>query len=197
MQNLRYFLTGIPVKGYALFMANEMESLLNYRNLVAKVDELCGRIIREYGDSISCHKGCDGCCRHISLFPVEAAALAAALRGIPPEKSAQIRKLARAASPEACPLLENGCCLLYAFRPIICRTHGLPLITGREGEKVIDFCPKNFGDITSFPAADVLNLELLNSTLAVINRVFTASCDVSPLPGKDRLSIAEALLLDL
>jgi len=178
-------------------MATEMETLVNYRNLVAKVDELCRRIVLEYGDLISCRKGCDGCCRHITLFPVEAVALAAALREISPEKSAQIRQLARAASPEACPLLKNGCCLLYAFRPIICRTHGLPLITDREGEKALDFCPKNFSGISSFPAADILNLELLNATLAVINGVFTASCVISPLLRKDRLSIAEALLLDL
>jgi Fe-S-cluster containining protein len=172
-----------------------MDSLSNYRNLVAKVDELCRRINLQYRGLISCRKGCDGCCRHITLFPVEAAALAAALRECSPEKSARIRNLARTASADRCPLLEEGICLLYQARPIICRTHGLPLIADREGEKTIDFCPKNFSGISSFPAADVLNLDLLNSTLAVINGVFTASRNENIRRAKERLSIAEALLL--
>ena len=178
-------------------MLNYVEMLHNYRSLVAKVDELCRGIHSEYGDSIFCREGCDSCCRHISLFPVEAVALAAALHELSPEKSDQIRKLAGAASAEACPLLNNGRCLLYEYRPIICRTHGLPLLTNREGEKALDFCPSNFKGIASFTATAVLNLDILNATLASINAVFVTSFDEStPLP-KERLSMADALLLDL
>jgi uncharacterized protein len=178
-------------------MLTLMESLGNYRNLVAKVDEHLSRISIEYGDLISCRKGCDGCCRHISLFPVEAVAMAASLREFSPAKSAHIRKLARTACAGACPLLENGSCLLYAYRPIICRTHGFPLLTDREGEKSLDFCPKNFKDVASFSASAVMNLDLLNTTLASINALFIASCDIYPCLPKNRLSVADALLLDL
>src|SRR5690242_10266243 len=101
-----------------------VENLRNYRNLVARVDELCRRIAAEYGEYLTCGEGCDDCCRHVSLFPVEAVALAAALGGLPADQAARIRELARAASAaDACPLLEDGRCLLYAARPIICRTH--------------------------------------------------------------------------
>src|SRR5574340_1508319 len=102
-----------------------MDLLQNYRNLVTKVDEHCGRIGREFGEHLACHRGCDGCCRHLSLFWVEGVALAAALAELSPEESAPIRERARATSAEGpCPLLENGRCLLYAALPIICRTHG-------------------------------------------------------------------------
>ncbi len=177
-------------------MATETETLLNYRNLVAKVDELCRRIIIEHGDLISCRKGCDGCCRHISIFPVEAFALATALRHSSTAESARIRNFARSASEQDCPLLDKGICLLYEARPIICRTHGFPILAGPEGEKALDFCPQNFTGVASFSASAVLNLDLLNATLAAINGVFIASCDKNIWHAKERLTIAESLLLN-
>jgi hypothetical protein len=172
-----------------------VENLQNYRNLVARVDELCRRIAAEFGEYLACGEGCDGCCRHVSLFPVEAVALAAALGGLPAKQAAHIRDRARAASTAACPLLENGRCLLYATRPIICRTHGMPLLIGQEGGKRIDFCPKNFRGVASIPAAAVINLDLLNATLAAINAVFSHSCRNSAESAQQRFSVAEALLL--
>ena len=173
-----------------------MENLRNYRILVARIDELCRRIVAEYGEYLVCGEGCDGCCRHVSIFPVEAVALAEALGGLPAEQAAHIRELARAASTvDACPLLENGRCLLYSARPIICRTHGLPLLIGQEGEERIDFCPKNFREVASIPAVAVINLDLLNATLAAINAVFSTSRRGSAEPEQQRLSISEALLL--
>jgi len=178
-------------------MVNYPAKLHNYRNLAARVDALCCRIAREYMDCLACREGCDDCCRHISIFPVEAAALSMGLRELPKDEGARIRELARAASANACPLLENGRCLLYAARPIICRTHGFPLLADREEAKAIDFCPKNFIGTSSFPAAAVIDLDRLNTTLAAINAVFTASSCFSPRSSQERLTIAEALLLDV
>ena len=184
--------------GYAAGMVNVMESLQNYLNLVARVDALCRRILLEYGETVFCREGCDCCCRHISLFPVEAVALAGALSALPARQSARIRNMARAASAAAaCPLLENGRCLLYEARPIICRTHGFPLLADRGGEREIDFCPKNFTGITTFPADAILDLDLLNTTLAAINAVFIASRGDCTPPEQERISIAEALQLEI
>ena len=184
--------------GYAVRMVNVMESMQNYRNLVARVDELCRRILMEYGETVFCREGCDGCCRHISLFAVEAVALAGALSALPAEQGARIRNMASTASgAAACPLLENGRCLLYEARPIICRTHGFPLLADQGGEREIDFCPKNFTGITSFPADAVLNLDLLNTTLAAINAVFIASRGYCTPSEQERISIAEALQLEV
>lgn len=184
-------------KGLHLRMGNYPEELYNYRNLAARVDALCDRITTEYVACLACRAGCDDCCRHISIFPVEAAALAMALRDLPAKENARIRELARLATSHSCPLLENGRCLLYTARPIICRTHGFPLLSDREEAEEIDFCPKNFIGINSFPAAAVIDLNCLNTTLAAINAVFAASSGFSPRSGQDRLTIAEALLLDI
>jgi hypothetical protein len=178
-------------------MNNRMESLQNYRNLVAKVDDLCRRITAEYGRHLACREGCADCCRHVSLFPVEAVALAVALAALPAAQAAPIRDRARTASATACPLLESGRCLLYAARPVICRTHGFPLITGAGESRKIDFCPENFRGVTSFPASAVINLDLLNTTLVAINAVFVASCPDFRQSGQDRFSIAAALLLEI
>lgn len=172
------------------------ERLQNYRNLVAKVDELCRRIAAQFGEELACREGCAGCCRHLSLFPVEAAALVAALGSLPAARAAHIRARARTATATSpCPLLENERCLLYAARPVICRTHGFPILTGGEGERQIDFCPENFRGVTSLPAGAVIDLELLNTTLAAINAVYLAASPGAGRPGRERFTVAEALLL--
>jgi Fe-S-cluster containining protein len=169
--------------------------LRNYRNLVDKVDGLCRGIENEYLENIACRRGCDGCCRHISLFPVEALSLAQALRELPETLATHIRGKARAASPDGpCPLLEDGACLLYPSRPIICRTHGLPILTREYGKPAIDFCAKNFKGIESLPGHAVIDLDLLNTSLAAINALFVAQFSNFP-PDKERLTIAEAILL--
>ncbi len=177
-------------------MINYREKLKNYMGLKARVDDHCRRLERQYAEHLACREGCEGCCRHISLFPVEAAALALALRELSADNASYIReRVRRVENTDLCPLLENGCCLLYGARPIICRTHGYPLLAERRGEKVIDFCPKNFNGITSFPKAFVMDLDLLNTTLAAINSVFIASCPDNAVFQKARLSVADALVL--
>lgn len=164
---------------------------------MAKVDDLCSRILSEMGAFITCREGCSHCCRHISLFPVEALSIALALRQSQPEKSSHIRELAAAATMDKCPLLDNGRCLLYEARPIICRTHGLPLLTIRKGEGVLDFCPLNFNGVSTFPSNAILDLDLLNATLAAVNAVFTDSVNEGDWQTSGRMTMAEALLINL
>ncbi|ALC17060.1 iron-sulfur cluster-binding oxidoreductase [Desulfuromonas soudanensis] len=170
--------------------------LENYRHLVGRVDALCRRIEAAYGQHLACRKGCDSCCRHLSLFRVEGVALARALAGQDPGLVTRIRERARKATPDGpCPLLEDGACLLYAARPMICRTHGLPLIFSEGEGRRVDFCPQNFQGLASLPASSVVDLDLLNATLATIDELFVAEAFQGTPPGGERLSIAEALLL--
>ena len=167
-----------------------MPGLDNYRALLLRVDEICSQTRARFGDQISCRPGCDACCRHLSIFAVEAAALNRALCQLPGQDADFIRRAAAASSPDAaCPLLQGGLCLLYQARPIICRTHGLPLLVNRDGTSGIDFCPENFQGAASIPGSAVIDLERLNATLATINALFLAS-----FPGPERLTMAQALL---
>ena len=168
----------------------------NYRILISRVDELCRGIEERFKPSIACASGCDGCCRHLSLFPVEAVALATALQDLPLPDRLRIQERARNARPsDPCPLLEEHRCTLYQARPLICRTHGLPLLMNRDGKQHVDYCPLNFQGISSLPGTAVINLDKLNETLVAINLRFVATENpASTWP--ERLTIAQALLLE-
>lgn len=179
-------------------MANVSELLENYRLLVRKVDELCGKIIENFSGEIVCRKGCDSCCRHISVFWVEAVSMAAALKGLSEQQADFIRSRAQSAATEnACPLLHQGACLLYEHRSIICRTHGLPILTGETSPRTIDFCPRNFEHLETIPGSAVIDLDRLNETLAAINALFVSRYFRGKPPQTERLTIAEALLLNM
>ena len=175
-----------------------MDSLNNYRILVERVDAFGRRIEAEFRAQIACRRGCDACCRHLSLFWVEGVALAQALDDLSASVAEGIRERARrAAADDPCPLLEAGACLLYAARPIICRTHGLPLLAGEGESRRIDYCPENFRGIDTLPAGAVIDLDRLNTTLAAINALFVSEVFHGQAPDQERLTIAEALLLEL
>ncbi len=175
------------------------QSLLhNYRTLVARVDELCSRIGEEFDGHLACRPGCSGCCRHLTLSWVEGFALARAVRALPATAADDIRSRARSASASSpCPLLVDGHCLLYAARPIICRTHGLPLLaTDTEGARRVDFCPENFRGLDTLPGSAVIDMDRLNSTLAAVNALFVTEHFGNTTPATERILIAEALLLE-
>ena len=166
-----------------------MAGLENYLALLKRVDELCGDTAASFASHISCRAGCDACCRHLSIFAVEAAALRQALCALPEADADFIRQKAQQSRPEdPCPLLHDGLCLLYQARPIICRTHGLPLLISRDGESGVDFCPENFRELSSIPGSAVIDLDRLNATLAAVNALFIAS-----FPGPERQTMAETL----
>ncbi len=175
-----------------------MDILNNYQTLVTRVDELCTAVTTEFGAQLACRPGCAGCCRHLSLFPVEGIALASTLSALPTAEATRIRERARLSSPDVpCPLLEDGRCLLYTARPIICRTHGLPLLTSQEGKRTVDFCPLNFQGLDTLPGSAVIDLDRLNTTLAAVNALFVAEFFRGNPPERERVTIAEALLLKL
>jgi len=168
-----------------------MPGLENYLALVSRVDELCGATAARFDSQIACRPGCDACCRHLSIFAVEAASLREALGTLPEADADLVRRAAEATGPEApCPLLHRGLCLLYQARPIICRTHGLPLLITRDGASGVDFCPENFQGIENIPGSAVIDLDRLNAVLAAINALYLQS-----YPGPERLTVAQALLL--
>ena len=168
-----------------------MPGLENYLALVNRVDELCHRTVEKLGSHIYCRAGCDACCLHISVFAVEAAALKEALAKLSEEDAALVREAALQARADGpCPLLHNGLCLLYEARPIICRTHGLPLLVQRDGESRVDFCPSNFRGLPNIPGDAVIDLERLNTVLATINALY-----LKDFPGRERLTIARVLTL--
>jgi len=167
--------------------------LKNYDGLLARIDAHIQQVQTTYSNEIACKKGCDYCCRFLNLFPVEAFALSAAFCQMDKSDRDRIIKGLEKGTDD-CPLLIKGQCLLYEARPIICRTHGYPLYFEKDGETLVDFCPKNFKGISCFPKESLFDLEQLNTLLATINKQFIASIETD-VPLADRIPISDALSL--
>ena len=138
-----------------------------------RVDDHFAAAVQRSPGAFACREGCDACChRRFSVFGVEAAALREALTALAaadPPLRARIR--AQADDPAAqgrCALLVDGRCSVYAARPLICRSHGLPIAVEDESGRVrVDACPLNFREGPP-PPASVLRLAALNQPLAVL-----------------------------
>jgi Fe-S-cluster containining protein len=165
----------------------------NYRQLIQRIDTHISGLHNRHPDAIACKKGCDACCRRLTLFPIEAFCLAAAYEHLEDTVKQQIAQQINT-RPQTCPLLIDHNCALYASRPVICRTHGYPVTMEKEGGIEVDFCPENFSGATGFDQEDLLSLDTLNTMLFAINRQFTAAIDTDP-PLPERIDIADALFL--
>ncbi len=174
-----------------------MQALKEYKSFVADVDRRCRRIVRRHRDQVACTRGCAGnCCRvHLTVYPVEAMSLSLALQKLAPEMKLRIQARARYTNSFGpCPLLEEGGCLMYDARAVICRTHGLPVSVEYMGRRTVGFCVKNFKQLDPIPDEDSIDLARLNSHLAEINNRFVRE-NPGLLPTADRFTLAEALLI--
>ena len=157
-----------------------------YRVLLERLDAFSARIQVHYGDQMRCRRGCAGCCQHLSLSSVEGAFIRQALHALPQREQEELLHHAAHSGKDVCPLLREDICLLYAARPVICRTHGLPLLYQTEDGPQVSCCPHNLAAFSSksLPGTDVLNMEVVNATLAAIDAVFERDCPQEVVGGR-------------
>jgi hypothetical protein len=121
----------------------ELEAALaELRALHAEVDARAAGLAARHADRLRCGRGCSACCIDgLSVFEVEAARIARA--------HADLLAAGAPHAPGACAFLDaDGGCRIYADRPYVCRTQGLPLRVVYEGEdgeigEARDICEKN------------------------------------------------------
>lgn len=167
--------------------------LENYKQLITRVDALCSSIAGALGKQISCSDGCSSCCTSITVFPVEAAAMRDALEKLPrPEAEKILRHISEHAEDERCPILFQHHCMLYEARPVICRTHGLPIVYTAEGQLKSDCCPLNLSETAALSGSTVVDLDKLNTLLVAVNSVYLSQSESSETDL--RVTIAEALV---
>ena len=97
----------------------------DYLKLRSEVDILCERLTETHNIHLKCSPGCHKCCMDFSVFPVE-------FFSILKENGNKKVNVKRAAVEGECLFLVKGLCSIYESRPIICRTHGLPLLSMGE-----------------------------------------------------------------
>lgn len=141
-----------------------MKSIDLYKQLTGKIDEFESKLLAAYGRHIRCTRGCSSCCILESVFPVEAYNIYATVAGSGGSGSVA----ASGGESGRCVFLSGGACSIYSCRPVICRTHGYPILA--EGN--IDFCIENFKEIKNIDSGYILDVEALNRALVSINLIF-------------------------
>ncbi|HSK00086.1 MAG TPA: YkgJ family cysteine cluster protein [Kofleriaceae bacterium] len=144
------------------------EAVSRLPELHAKVDAFFARVEVRHGDDMQCRTGCSDCCRvRLTITGVEAAAIRGEVAGWPADRR---RALAAPGPGDRCAALDDaGRCRIYAARPIVCRSHGVPIRMRRGALPVVESCSRNF--TRTEPAADcVLDQTTLSALTLAIDR---------------------------
>lgn len=145
-----------------------------------------------------CRSGCSACCRaRLSITRVEEAFLRRGLASLCRSTRAEMAGRTREEKREMCPALDpEGRCQVYAHRPLICRSYGVPLRRRREvaliNSPVLDVCDLNFvgSRLESLPGEDVIDQTTLEAAVAEIDDEY---CAASGAPRGERIPIAHIL----
>ena len=120
----------------------QYKSTAALQKLHDRIDVRAGELALRHAQRLRCERGCDACCvDDLTVFFVEA-------ERIRISHQALLRDGAPHA-PGACAFLGNaGECRIYADRPYVCRTQGLPLRWFEEDDsgeicERRDICPLN------------------------------------------------------
>ena len=158
----------------------------DYLMLRKEVDFHCEKLAESHYEHLKCAPGCHKCCMDFSIFPVEFFSIMKENEN----KQVNIRKIA---DEGECWFLTKGLCSIYESRPLICRTHGLPLMSMGEDDWELSYCELNFtsGKIPDFGESNTFPQDLYNSKLYLINREFVKSVEDKRYSETDLLSLKE------
>lgn len=144
-----------------------------YRELAAKVDAFFARVTARHGAEMRCAAGCSACCHdRLTITSVEADVLRAHVAAMSEPARAALR--ASLDRTDRCAALDDaGRCQVYDARPLVCRSHGVPIRTARGHLPVITACHLNF--TAAGPAAAdpdcILDQTTLSATLLALDQL--------------------------
>jgi Fe-S-cluster containining protein len=118
-----------------------------YPDLAAKVDAFFARVQARHGTEMKCNTGCHHCCFvRLSITRMEADAIRAEVSGWTADRKQALAANVVAAPAHHCAALApGGRCLIYAVRPIVCRSHGAPIrMRDERSLPVVQACSNNF-----------------------------------------------------
>lgn len=143
-----------------------------YFDFIKFVDENIARLESIHSDNLVCSKKCCSCCMDTSVLPIEFFSIVSSLKE---------KQLIPEITKNNCSLLKKSLCQIYQLRPLICRTHGLPLAYGEDENpraKSISFCELNFTkNIPDFGESNILDMDELNIEIVRLNEKFLKSFD--------------------
>ena len=147
----------------------------NLHQLRERLETHNARVHATHAEHLACRRGCSGCCQtERTVNDLEFEALREGYEAL----DSAIKSRLSVENSGACPLLLNDACALYDERPLICRSHGLPLVM--DGQ--LDVCPLNFEnlELENLPEGDLLSVDTLTAILTVSNMLFCQETGGSP-----------------
>ncbi len=139
-----------------------------YNALRDKIDAKVSALEQIHNSHMKCKAGCSMCCREYAILPVEFESI---LNRLKKEASPAINPNY---GPDECPFLVDRRCSIYKNRPIICRTHGLPLLFMGDENWELSACELNFTKVKEdyFSFENTFPQDTFNSELFVLNQQF-------------------------
>ncbi len=169
-----------------------------YRDLTARVDAFFTRVAERHAADLRCAPGCDSCCHaRLTVTTIEADVISAHVATLEAPARAHLATVAArpvdAGKPRCAALDDDGRCLVYEARPLVCRSHGVPIRLRSPGSlPVIQACELNF-TAHGPEAADadcVLDQKTLSATLLAVDQMHT---DATGRPRGVRVDLATLL----
>lgn len=155
-----------------------MEQTTQLSTLFAHYDRLCQycdalfqQTYQAFPTEMQCQKGCAECCALETVVPLEAAVISVYLDSLDPIE--RNRVFSKNPVSTSCVFLSSTqICLIYPVRPLICRTHGLPIAYPDRTD--LDACPLNFAniDLTQIDRQYVLDAENITTNLLRLNLAY-------------------------
>lgn len=166
-------------------MTSQIDRVIEkYRELCSYCDTFFTKAISVSGPNMECRLGCGDCCILQTVCELEAHVISqhrgcAATDALDIPNGAGI-EAALSKETKSCSFLKNGTCTIYSVRPVICRTHGLPL--NYRSENRIECCPRNFPgvDIAESFTGILFDAEAVTEALMRLNAAFLISLGENP-----------------
>jgi Fe-S-cluster containining protein len=160
-----------------------------YEQLLGAIGRRFDHIASRQSAHMRCASGCHSCCAPgLSVSLVEARALAAHLAARPERaREALALEVSDPHAGQRCSLLSaRGECVVYEARPLVCRTHGAPLLVpvealeprargeGAQGEEALALtaCELNFteeGALEGLTEGEWMDVRQLDRALALLS----------------------------
>jgi len=167
------------------------EKLEDYRKLRVKIDSHSEKLENKHKKHMMCKAGCDLCCMDYSIFPIEFYYIRDRLQ----EKEYQ-HDVPAVKEEGSCVFLKNHKCAIYEERPIICRTHGLPLLyMNEDGDWELSACELNFTefDMDEFSDKNTFPQDTFNSELFMLNKEFISNFEEETYNEFDLIPVKDLL----
>lgn len=129
---------------------------------------------------MQCSTGCSDCCHvRLTITGIEAAAIRAHVASWP---RARRQDLASTGPTDRCAALDPaGRCKIYDARPLVCRSHGVPIRMRQRGLPIVQACYRNF--TRTVPDADcILDQTTLSAMLLAVDTAEARQTPVTERP---------------